>query len=110
MKLDAMKICQSRRTFLRSALAVGAGAAVAGSITSPLRAADLTTANASAKPAGHCLKKAVKLDMVAIEGSIADKFALLKELGFEGCEINSPADIDKEAARKASDETGVKIH
>lgn len=95
----------SRRAFLRNAAIAGAATALASPFVSRLRAAD----PGSPLPPG-CLKKAVKFDMVQIEGSIADKFALLKELGFKGCEINSPSDIDREAAKKASEETGVKIH
>lgn len=105
MKPDASQSNQSRRNFLRSAVAVGAGAAFSGAIPLPIRAAENATTTG-----GNCLKKAVKFGMVAIEGSVAEKFALLKELGFEGCEMDSPSDVDRKAAKKASDETGVKIH
>jgi hexulose-6-phosphate isomerase len=99
----------SRRNFLRGTLAGAIGAAAAGSFNTPA----LLAADGAAPAAGGLpkLKKAVKFDMVNVEGaSVADRFALLKELGFEGCEINSPSDVDKEAAKAASEQTGVKIH
>jgi L-ribulose-5-phosphate 3-epimerase len=42
--------------------------------------------------------------------SIDEKFDIIKSVGFEGVEINSPSDIDRQAAVKASERTGVKIH
>ena len=94
----------SRRNFLRSACIAGAGAALSSALTSTLYAAD------DAATSAPCFKKAVKFSMVNIEGSIADKFALMKDLGFLGCEVDSPQDIDKEAVKKASDDTGIKVH
>lgn len=95
----------SRRAFLRNTAIAAAAGVWAGPAVSRLFGADA----ASPLPP-DCLKKAVKFDMVQIDGSIADKFALMKELGFKGCEINSPSDVDREAAKKASEETGVEIH
>ena len=99
----------SRRNFLRGTLAGAIGAAAAGSFNaSALLAADGAAPASDGLPK---LKKAVKFDMVNVPGaSVADRFALLKELGFEGCEINSPSDVDKEAAKAASEQTGIKIH
>lgn len=56
------------------------------------------------------LKKALKFDMVQIDAPIQDKFELIKATGFEGVEMNSPSDIDRAAARHASEKTGIKIH
>jgi hexulose-6-phosphate isomerase len=56
------------------------------------------------------LKKAVKYDMIRVEAPIAEKFDLIKSLGFLGVEVDSPSDIDKEEAVKARDKTGVVIH
>ncbi len=64
----------------------------------------------AAEPARPRLKKAVKFGMVQTDGSIEDKFALLKELGFEGVELDSPSDVDRDAAVAARDKTGIDIH
>lgn len=56
------------------------------------------------------LKKAVKFGMIGIDGSIEEKFALIKELGFEGVEFDSPSDVNKEEAVAARDKTGIDIH
>jgi hexulose-6-phosphate isomerase len=56
------------------------------------------------------LKKAVKFPMIKIDGSIKDKFDLIKSLGFQGVEIDSPSDLDLKEANKAQEATGIKIH
>ncbi len=59
----------------------------------------------------HSLKKAVKFGMIQLPGaSIEDKFKLIKSLGFEGVELNSPSDVDREEAAQAQQATGIKIH
>jgi L-ribulose-5-phosphate 3-epimerase len=55
------------------------------------------------------LKKAVKFGMIG-GGSIEDKFKLIKELGFDGVEMDSPSDVDVEEAVAARDKTGIDIH
>ena len=90
----------SRRVFIASA----AGAAVLGaSLTDPVRAA-------GQGGAALRLRKAVKFDMIRHDGSIADKLNLVKSLGFEGVEINSPSGVNREEAVAASRKTGVVIH
>ena len=44
------------------------------------------------------LKKAVKFGMIKTSGSIEDKFKLIKSLGFEGVEFDSPSNVDAAAA------------
>jgi hexulose-6-phosphate isomerase len=57
------------------------------------------------------LKKAVKYAMIKVPGaSIEDKFNLIKSLGFEGVEFDSPSNVDREEAVRARDKTGIKIH
>lgn len=59
------------------------------------------------KPA---LKIAVKYGMIRPGSTPLEKLQLAKKLGIEGVEVDSPSGLDKEAARKAAAETGVKIH
>ena len=61
-----------------------------------LKASGIVAASAAISSSGVAadepkrFKKAVKIDMVGIDGSLTDKFKLLKELGFDGVELNSP--------------------
>lgn len=56
------------------------------------------------------LKKAVKFGMIGEGKTIEDKFSLIKELGFEGVEFDSPSNINREEAVSARDKTGIQIH
>ncbi len=84
----------SRRTFLQSTAALAAA--------SSLRAAEGT------KPPK--LLKAVKYGMIREGNSFAEKFALIKRLGFEGVEIDSPSKLDLKEANAAQQSTGIVIH
>ncbi|MGD9721516.1 MAG: sugar phosphate isomerase/epimerase family protein [Pirellulales bacterium] len=91
---------QSRRDFLqktsRGALALGVG---------------LAASQACAAEPRHSLKKAVKYGMIKVPGaSIEEKFQLIKSLGFQGVEFDSPSDIDRQEAASAQQSTGIKIH
>src|SRR5262245_1798528 len=63
-----------------------------------------------ANDAAPKLRKAVKFSMVKTDGTVEEKFQLLKSLGFEGVELDSPSDIYRQAARDARQSTGVVIH
>ena len=89
-----------RRDFLQTSLAAAGSVALAAQTTNLF-------ADEPAKPK---LKKAVKFGMIRIQGSIEDKFNLIKSLGFEGVELDSPSKIDREEAVKARDKTGIVIH
>lgn len=57
------------------------------------------------------LKKAVKYAMIQLsKASIEDKLNLVKDLGFQGVEMDSPSDVDFAEAARASERTGIKIH
>jgi L-ribulose-5-phosphate 3-epimerase len=56
------------------------------------------------------LKLAVKYDMIAAGKSVQDKLELVKKIGFEGVEINSPSKLDLDEANAAQKATGIKIH
>ena len=92
-----------RREFLKSTVAAGAiGVVSAGPLTRLALAAD------ESKPK---LKKAVKYGMIKVPGaSIEEKFNLVKALGFQGVEFDSPSDINRQEAAAAQAKTGIKIH
>src|SRR5262245_50699852 len=56
------------------------------------------------------LKKAVKFGMIAGKTSIKEKFELIKKLGFQGVEIDSPSGINMDEAVQAVKDTGIVIH
>lgn len=88
-----------RRRFLQAAGALTVGAAMTSAL--PASAADA----AADKP----IKKAVKSGMIRSGGSWADKFRLLKELGYDGVEMGGPRE-QREEILAASQEVGLPIH
>uniref|UniRef100_A0A7C4LK90 Sugar phosphate isomerase/epimerase n=1 Tax=Schlesneria paludicola TaxID=360056 RepID=A0A7C4LK90_9PLAN len=83
-----------RRAFLHTATAAATSLAWGtsrGSAAEPLR-----------------LRKAVKYSMVGGSGSLLEKFRMLKEVGFEGIDMDRPADHDE--VLRARDESGLIVH
>jgi L-ribulose-5-phosphate 3-epimerase len=64
----------------------------------------------SAEDAEPRFKKAVKFAMIGDGESVEEKFALIKELGFQGVEMDSPSRIDREEVIAAKNNTGIDIH
>jgi L-ribulose-5-phosphate 3-epimerase len=92
-----------RRTFLASTSAGLAAAGVAMNQTSPAaRAAEAST------PKGF--KKAVKIGMVREGATLADKLKLLKDLGFDGIELDFPSAVTVDEAKKAIETSGLPVH
>jgi len=87
----------SRRVFLQTTSAAGALAA-AGSFSV---AAD--------KAGEKKFKKAVKVGMIKAGSSLLEKFQLLKDLGFDGVELDSPSGVTVEEAKRSIGETGVAV-
>ncbi|NMG22143.1 sugar phosphate isomerase/epimerase family protein [Brasilonema bromeliae] len=89
-----------RRTFL----AAGVGAAAALASGGPG-----SSASAQDAPVKK-YKKAVKIGMVRAGATLVDKFKILKEIGFDGIELDSPNGFDKSEVLAARDESGLPIH
>lgn len=87
----------------RRMVALAAGLGAAGFYKNPLWAKE----SAPAKPR---LRLAVKIGMVKVGNTVEEKFALLRRLGFEGVEMDSPANIDRKEVVAARDKTGLVIH
>ena len=98
-----MSQAQNRRQFLQSA----SGAVVGASLLTRGTRAFGAGADVAGGPK---LRKAVKFNMIRHDGSIEDKFNLVKKLGFEGVEIDSPSSVNREEAVAAKKKTGVEIH
>jgi hexulose-6-phosphate isomerase len=82
-----------RRTFLSAS----AASLLAGNLL----------ADESAKPK---LKFAVKYGMIRDGKTVQEKFELIKKIGFEGVEIDSPSGLNLKDANEAQKATGIKIH
>lgn len=90
----------NRRKFVRNTAALGA---LMGAGTFPV----LGGSNSPVAPLK--IKKSLKYGMVKTEGSVLDKFRLLKEIGFDGVELNSPNELDPDEILAAKEETGLEI-
>ncbi|MEX0936552.1 MAG: sugar phosphate isomerase/epimerase family protein [Pirellulales bacterium] len=88
----------SRRRFLATSGALAAGAFLA------------SEQSWAALPDEQKYKKAVKIGMVQVDGTLSEKFALLKRLGFDGIEMDSPNDLRLEDVLRAREESGLTIH
>jgi hexulose-6-phosphate isomerase len=85
-----------RRTFLAAAAAFAATAALAADETKPEKT-----------PNGF--KKSVKYYMVQPGKNLLEKFTLLKKLGFDGIELDSPNNFKLEEVLEAKKKTGLEI-
>ena len=93
-----------RRDFLKMSSTGLAGATLAASSFTSVGKAGLAV-----RPEGSRLKKAVKFGMVKENLSILEKFKLLKKLGFDGVEMDSPSELDQKEVLRARDESGLPI-
>jgi hexulose-6-phosphate isomerase len=102
----------SRRAFVRAGLALAAASATAAAAAPRQPAAPATPATPSPNTK-RTLRKAVMIGMIAGPGekpTLADKFKLARDCGFEGLEIDWPAPIELDALAEAQDKSGLKIH
>lgn len=95
-------VAPTRRSILKRSLAAAVVAGAASAVW-PALAAE----GEAEKPR---LKKAVKFGMIKEGNSIEEKFELIKSLGFQGVEMDSPSSVNREEAARARDKTGIVIH
>ena len=93
-----MTMSMTRRGFLTA----GAAAATAASLPAP--------GTAKAAPNMSNWRKAVKYGMVSEGDSVLTKFQLVKDLGFDGIELDSPNGLDRQEVLDARDQTELPIH
>jgi L-ribulose-5-phosphate 3-epimerase len=94
-----------RRSFLKSLAGLAAVPALGG------RAAAGQTAPAAPRPAASGIKKAVLISMLPRDRSFAERFALARELGFEGVEMQTVTEPDRAAEiKEAAQKAGLHIH
>ncbi len=96
----------TRRQWLGATAAGLAMSATAG--TSAAQSESKPTASGPLK-----LKKAVKIGMVGGEAKdlpLAEKFSLLKKIGYDGIELDSPNQLDAKEVLAAIDKSGLPVH
>lgn len=94
----------TRRDFLATTSVVtGAAMLSMPSIAAP------QSVPASSSPK-RTLKKAVMYGMVAGDAPVMDKFRLLRDLGYDGVEMDSPSSLNPHEILKARDATGLNVH
>lgn len=91
----------SRREFMESA------AISAAAISAPVAMSSASMQRTSAAP--RPIKKSLKFPMVHVEGTILEKFKLLRAIGFHGVELDSPSNLDRDEVLRAKDETRLAI-
>ncbi|MEQ9378464.1 MAG: sugar phosphate isomerase/epimerase family protein [Imperialibacter sp.] len=95
----------NRKEFIKKSTGAIASAAILGSgAINPLSASAKKEALAKVS-----IKKSLKWGMVKDDLSIMDKFKMLKDLGYDGVELDSPNDLDKKQVLAARDKTGLVI-
>ena len=104
-----------RREFLQAAIVTGSSLLAAGAMmgspawleTSLLHAVEPKPVEG--KPAVKKYKKAVKLYMVQAGDTLLEKFQLLKSLGYDGIELDSPGGASAEEVKRCKGETGLEV-
>lgn len=83
--------------------------AMIGALALPAQLQVLAEESANS-PDGLPILKSVKWGMIQVDGSVADKFALMKSLGYDGMELESPIGLDPKEVTAASEKTGMPVH
>lgn len=101
----------NRRSFLTTtSIAAGATLAPVGLVTGNAIEPSAMSTNPSPAKNEKRFKKAVKIGMVRVQGGLKEKFQVLKDLGFDGVELNSPNNIKLDEVKAAIDATGLSVH
>jgi L-ribulose-5-phosphate 3-epimerase len=62
-----------------------------------------------AKPRGRKLRKSLMFGMVEGPGTLLEKFTMLRDVGFEGVELDSPSDRNPDEVLAAMGKTGIEV-
>ncbi|MCE7043364.1 TIM barrel protein [Dyadobacter sp. CY312] len=104
-----------RRDFLKNSALVTTAAVVGTGVASTVAASNSgiyikPTVSEIINPlARPMVKKSLKWGMVKEELSIMDKFKLLKDLGYDGVELDSPDKLEMKEVLAARDKTGLEL-
>ena len=96
-----------RRSFIRVAASIGVVGCTASQRAA--RSQAIAAERSENHEIGRHIYKSLKWNMVKLPGTTREKFATLKELGYDGVELDSPDGIDAKEAMDASESTGLPI-
>ncbi|MEZ5042883.1 MAG: sugar phosphate isomerase/epimerase family protein [Saprospiraceae bacterium] len=91
---------QDRRAFIKTSSAAALSLAIAP---------QMMAASPAPPVAQPLIKKSLKFGMIKEDLSILDKFKLVKDLGFDGVEMDSPNELDDKEILKAKRKAGIEI-
>ena len=87
------------------------GGTIAGAMMAGISGMSLASLNADHHQDGEKrIYKSIKMGMFNEKIPLLEKFRLMKEMGFDGAELNSQGGVDKEEALQASRELSFPIH
>ena len=92
----------NRKSFIKSAMLAVAATALAP----PFASSSVSHGKSFGKVT---LKKGLGFEMIKEDLSLADKFKLVKDLGFDGIEFNSPIDFNKSEILEAKEKSGIEL-
>ena len=94
----------NRRDFIKAT-----SASLAMCSAAPFSATSAGAEDETGHAIGKHIYKSLKWGMIRTNGTTLEKFKLLKELGYDGVELDSPAGVDKREALRASQTVGLPI-
>lgn len=103
---DLDKPVTTRREFFFRATTAFCGGALALAATHSYAGVEPSTPSSLSKR----IYKSVKWSMIQEQASVKEKFALMKKLGFDGMELESPIGLDVAEVRAASEATEMPVH
>ena len=92
----------NRRKFVAYTAATGLGVALTSKVPYHLDSIEYPTDQ-------PLIKKSLKYGMIKEDLSLVEKFKLVKSLGFDGVELDSPNDLDRQEIIEAVRESGIEI-
>lgn len=96
-----------RRDFIKSATVLTTGMVAAPGLVSAENISSLAREKESAKAVK--MKKALGYGMIQDDLSLVDKFKMVKEIGFDGIEFNSPLEFPVDELLRARDKSGIEL-
>ncbi|KPL26432.1 MAG: xylose isomerase [Bacteroides sp. SM1_62] len=104
-----------RKEFIKTSTGlIAASALPLSAIASATRSSNMTESFTAPRPEEKSikhldLKKSLVFGMIDEDLSLADKFKLVKDLGFDGVELNSPNDFDTGEILEAKEKSGIEL-
>lgn len=92
----------NRKNFIQSTALIAGVSAIVNPLIS-------SAAIPGQPPQKITLKKGLGFGMIREDLSLTDKFKLIKDLGFDGVELNVPTDLDKSEILEAKEKAGIEI-